>query len=94
MAKPLVDTIVTIRRVEEGNLETGVPVLSRKAIGSLAFALANFREQLIVRREQGRELEELRSAIEAASAKAMLGMCEMLEADLESAMGEEFAAVS
>jgi methyl-accepting chemotaxis protein len=86
---PLTGMVAAVGSVAEGNLETEVPGLKRKdEIGSLAHALGTFKEKLIVQREQATQLEELRSSTEAASQKAMLEMCEMLEADLDSAVGE------
>ncbi len=86
---PLTGMVAALRSVADGHLETEVRGLSRQdEIGSLARALAIFKEKLFAQREQSRQLEDLRMATEVAASKAMLEMCEMLEADLDSAVGE------
>ncbi len=86
---PLTDMVAAVRTVADGNIETEVPGSSRTdEIGDLAGALTIFKRKLIAQREQGREFEQLRSTADATAARAMMDMCEMLEADLDGAVGE------
>jgi methyl-accepting chemotaxis protein len=86
---PLTEMIAAVSKVANGNLEIEVPGLSRRdEIGALAQALAHFKTKLIAQREQDRLMGEHRAANEKDASDRLLEMCEMLEADVESAVVE------
>ena len=82
---PLTGMVAAVSSVAAGNLETNVPGLLRgDEIGTLAGALASFKEKLLAQRKQDSEFSELRAKSEREAAKTLLEMCETLETDVES----------
>lgn len=89
VVRPLRSIVGAVSAVADGHLETEVPGLSRKdEIGELARALASFKEKLRAQQEQERSLAEMRANNEKETARQLMEMCEMLEADLDSAVSE------
>jgi methyl-accepting chemotaxis protein len=89
VVSPLAGIVAAMSSVADGNLETDVPSLSRRdEIGTLASSLSNFKQKLLIQRQQDRELAALRATSEKEAAKTLLNMCEMLEAEVESTVVE------
>lgn len=89
VVRPLRAIIAAISAVADGKLDTDVPGLARRdEIGTLAGGLAAFKEKLKEQREQEQKLAEFRAASEKEMARQLMEMCEMLEADLDSAVSE------
>jgi methyl-accepting chemotaxis protein len=89
VVSPLTSMVAAVSGVAAGDLATEVPGLSRRdEIGSLAHALATFKEKLLAQRQQDGELRELRADSEKQAQSTLLEMCATLETDVESTVVE------
>jgi len=92
IVRPLSAMTGAMRRLADGNLATGIPSLGRRdEIGSMARAVEVFRDNSARAIEGDRRMEELRASAEREQRQALIDMCRILEADLDSAVAEVLA---
>lgn len=89
VSRPLRQTIGAMLAVSEGRTNHEIQYLGRAdEIGRMAQAVDVFRANAIKVAEAEEEMKTLRASAEEQRRRALLEMCEMLEADLDSAVGE------
>ena len=89
VTRPLNSVIGSMLALADGKTDRKPPYLGRTdEIGRMAQAIEVFRVNAIRIEENDKEFAELRAGAEEQRRKALREMCEMLEADLDSAVGE------
>ena len=92
IARPLGAMAGVMRRLAAGDLTVAIPSLNRRdEIGSIAAALEVLRDNSVRAVESERHIEGLRITAEQDQRQALVNMCEILEADLDSAVAEVLA---
>src|SRR5690242_2265083 len=89
IAAPLNKIVSAMSAVASGNLDVAdVPFEGHDEISALGRALTTFKEAQRAKRLQDGRLEGEREAAEKEKQQALFEMCELLEAELDSAMAE------
>ncbi len=95
LVRPLNDVIKSTLALAEGNTGSPPPSLGRNdEVGQIAKAVETLRLGAIRAAEHDREVQALRETSEETKRLALQDLCEMLEADLESATREVLALSS
>lgn len=92
IVRPLSAMTGAMRRLADGDLAAGIPSLKRRdEIGSMAAAVEVLRDNSVRAAESDHRMKELRAGAEQEQHQALVDMCEILEADLDSAVAEVLA---
>ena len=78
-----------MRRLAEGDLTAEIPALTRRdEIGAMAAAIEVFHGNATQIQQSDRRMLDLAASAEQERRSALIDMCEILEADLDSAVAE------
>ena len=89
VVRPIGRMTEVMRRLSEGDLAAQIPSQTRRdEIGSMALAIQVFRDNAVQIQQNDKRMLELGAAGEQQRRDALIEMCEILEADLDSAVAE------
>lgn len=89
IVRPIGRLTETMRRLAEGDLTAEIPALTRRdEIGAMAAAIQVFHGNATQVQQSDRRMLDLAASAEQERRTALIDMCEILEADLDSAVAE------
>ena len=89
VVRPIGRMTETMRRLAAGDLTAEIPALTRRdEIGAMAAAIQVFHDNATQIQQNDRRMLDLAASAEQERRSALIDMCEILEADLDSAVAE------
>lgn len=89
VVRPIGRLTETMRRLADGDLTAAIPALSRRdEIGAMAAAIQVFHDNATRMQQSDRQMLEMAASAEQERRSVLIDMCEILEADLDSAVAE------
>ena len=89
VVRPIGRLTETMRRLAGGDLTAEIPALTRRdEVGAMAAAIRVFHDNATQIQQKDRQMLDLTASAEQDRHRALIDMCEILEADLDSAVSE------